>query len=49
MFLHYAFDEWMAREYPGVCFERYCDDIIVEVVPFAVEVGGGGRGVMVTR
>jgi RNA-directed DNA polymerase len=29
MFLHYAFDEWMAREYPGVCFERYCDDIIV--------------------
>src|SRR5271166_5062380 len=29
MFLHYAFDEWMARTYPGVPFERYCDDIIV--------------------
>jgi RNA-directed DNA polymerase len=29
MFLHFAFDAWMAREYPGVCFERYCDDIIV--------------------
>ena len=29
MFLHYAFDAWMAREYPGVRFERYCDDVIV--------------------
>jgi RNA-directed DNA polymerase len=29
MFLHYAFDVWMAREYPGVRFERYCDDVIV--------------------
>jgi RNA-directed DNA polymerase len=25
VFLHYAFDAWMAREYPGVRFERYCD------------------------
>ena len=29
MFLHYAFDAWMAREYPAVQFERYCDDMIV--------------------
>jgi len=29
MMLHYAFDAWMAREYPAVRFERYCDDIIV--------------------
>ncbi len=29
MFLHYAFDVWMAGEHPGVPFERYCDDIIV--------------------
>jgi RNA-directed DNA polymerase len=29
MFLHYALDAWMAREFPGVRFERYCDDIIV--------------------
>ena len=29
MFLHYAFDAWMAREHPGVLFERYCDDVIV--------------------
>ena len=29
MFLHYAFDAWMARELPSVPFERYCDDIIV--------------------
>jgi RNA-directed DNA polymerase len=29
MFLHYAFDAWIAREHPDVPFERYCDDIIV--------------------
>jgi RNA-directed DNA polymerase len=27
--LHYAFDAWMAREFPTVQFERYCDDVIV--------------------
>ena len=29
LFLHYAFDDWMRRKYPGVPFERYADDIIV--------------------
>jgi RNA-directed DNA polymerase len=29
MFLHYAFDAWMARTVPGIPFERYCDDVIV--------------------
>ena len=29
MFMHYAFDAWIAREFPAVQFERYCDDIIV--------------------
>jgi RNA-directed DNA polymerase len=29
IFLHYAFDIWMSRTYPGVPFERYCDDVIV--------------------
>jgi RNA-directed DNA polymerase len=29
MFLHYAFDAWMAREFRDVRFERYCDDIVV--------------------
>ena len=29
LFLHYAFDGWMRRKYPGVPFERYADDIIV--------------------
>jgi RNA-directed DNA polymerase len=29
LFMHYAFDAWMAREFPTVRFERYCDDIIV--------------------
>ena len=28
LFMHYAFDAWMAREFPTVPFERYCDDII---------------------
>lgn len=29
LFMHYTFDAWMAREYPGVRFERYCDDVVV--------------------
>ncbi|MEA9393650.1 group II intron reverse transcriptase/maturase [Acerihabitans sp. TG2] len=29
LFLHYAFDQWMVREYRGVPFERYADDIVV--------------------
>jgi RNA-directed DNA polymerase len=29
LFLHYAFDEWMRRNYPEILFERYADDIIV--------------------
>ncbi len=26
LFLHYGFDAWMTREYPGISFERYADD-----------------------
>jgi len=29
LFLHYAFDVWMARTHPGVEFERYADDVVV--------------------
>ncbi len=29
MFLHYAFDSWLAREHPYVSFERYADDAVV--------------------
>jgi retron-type reverse transcriptase len=29
LFLHYAFDRWMAKEYPQMPFERYADDAIV--------------------
>ena len=32
LFLHYAFDAWMAREYPSVQFERYVDDVVVHCV-----------------
>jgi RNA-directed DNA polymerase len=29
LFLHYAFDRWLAAHYPQVTFERYADDAIV--------------------
>ena len=29
LFLHYAFDIWLAREFPTVSFERYADDAVV--------------------
>lgn len=29
LFMHYAFDAWMARVFPAVRFERYCDDAVV--------------------
>jgi RNA-directed DNA polymerase len=32
LFLHYAFDAWMAREFPAVPFERYADDIVVHCI-----------------
>ena len=32
LFLHYALDTWMAREFPGVRFERYVDDAVVHCV-----------------
>ncbi|WMU75447.1 group II intron reverse transcriptase/maturase (plasmid) [Enterobacter bugandensis] len=28
LFLHYAFDMWMKREFPVIRFERYADDIV---------------------
>ncbi|WP_046509096.1 group II intron reverse transcriptase/maturase [Streptomyces odonnellii] len=32
LFLHYAFDTWMAREFPNVWFERYADDAVLHCV-----------------
>jgi len=29
LFLHYAFDLWITRKHPSICFERYADDVIV--------------------
>jgi group II intron reverse transcriptase/maturase len=29
LFLHYAFDAWMARVFPAMPFERYADDAVV--------------------
>ena len=28
LFLHYAFDRWMAKQFPDIPFERYADDAI---------------------
>lgn len=28
IYLHHAFDAWMAREFPAIPFERYADDIV---------------------
>ncbi len=32
LFLHYAFDAWMAREFPTIAFERYVNDAVVHCV-----------------
>ena len=32
LFMHYAFGTWLARNYPGVQFERYADDAVVHCV-----------------
>jgi group II intron reverse transcriptase/maturase len=32
LFMHYAFDLWMARDHPGCPFERYADDVVVHCV-----------------
>jgi len=32
LFMHYAFDTWMARNFPGSPFERYADDGVVHCV-----------------
>ena len=32
LFLHYAFDSWIDREFPTVWFERYADDAVLHCV-----------------
>jgi RNA-directed DNA polymerase len=32
LFLHYAFDMWLSREFPDAPFERYADDSVVHCV-----------------
>jgi len=29
LFMHYAFDMWLSREFPAVAFERYADDAVI--------------------
>ena len=29
IYLHHAFDEWMAKEFPSTPFERFADDVVV--------------------
>jgi hypothetical protein len=33
LFMHYAFDTWLVREYPGCPFERYADDAVIHCAP----------------
>jgi RNA-directed DNA polymerase len=32
LFMHYAFDTWLTREFPSVEFERYADDAVIHCV-----------------
>jgi RNA-directed DNA polymerase len=32
LFMHFAFDSWMDREFPDVPFERYADDVVAHCV-----------------
>ena len=32
LFLHYAFDMWLTKEFPTVSFERYADDAVIHCV-----------------
>ena len=32
LFLHYGFDLWLSREYPGCQFERFADDAVIHCV-----------------
>ena len=32
LFMHYAFDLWMSREFPTIKFERYADDVVIHAV-----------------
>ncbi len=32
LFMHYAFDAWMGREFSNVPFERYADDVVIHCV-----------------
>ena len=42
LFLHYAFDRWMAKQYPQLPFERYADDAIVHCRTESGSPGGSG-------
>jgi len=32
LFMHYAFDVWLTREFPTVAFERYADDAVIHCI-----------------
>jgi RNA-directed DNA polymerase len=32
LFLHYALDAWMVREFPTIAFERFADDAVIHCV-----------------
>ena len=44
LYLHYAFDSWLEREFPTVEFERFADDAVVHCVTAPSPAGVGGVG-----
>jgi RNA-directed DNA polymerase len=49
LFMHFAFDSWMARNFPGCPLERYADDAIVHCktrrqAEYCLPGSSGGRG-----
>ena len=47
LFLHYAFDEWMRRNFEHIPFERYADDIVVHCI--SVEQAGKVKSIIEKR
>jgi len=43
LFMHYAFDLWLTREFPTVAFERYADDAVIHCITRAHAKQGVGR------
>ena len=48
LFMHFAFDNWMARRFPDCPWERYADDAVVHC-PHPASSGGGASSPLAER